>query len=70
MLNVVNIPTDIDDGRARKRLLEMGIGSSAGFGPLKGKAWRVGLMGYNANLKRVDRLLGGLEEVIAEQRRS
>ncbi len=70
MLNVVNIPADVDDARARQRLLEMGIEISAGFGALKGKAWRVGLMGYNAEIERVDRLLAGLEEVIVEQRHS
>jgi len=69
MLNVVNIPDGVDDHRVRSRLLEMGIEIAAGFGPLKGRAWRVGLMGYNADPDRIDVLLGGLEEVLRDERR-
>ncbi len=68
MLNVVNIPEGVDDACVRKGLLERGIEIAAGFGHLKGKAWRVGLMGYNARPERIDILLGGLEEVLKEQR--
>jgi alanine-glyoxylate transaminase/serine-glyoxylate transaminase/serine-pyruvate transaminase len=63
-LNVVAIPPGVDDLRVRRRLLEMGIEIAGGFGPLQGKTWRIGLMGYNARPEAVDRLLGGLEEVI------
>ena len=69
MLNVVNIPDGVDDARVRKALLDRGIEIAAGFGSLKGKAWRVGLMGYNARPERIDILLGGLEEVLREQRK-
>lgn len=69
MLNVVNIPDAIDDVRVRKTLLDRGIEISAGFGPLQGKAWRIGLMGYNADRKRIDVLLGELEEVLKEARK-
>ncbi len=69
MLNVVNIPDAIDDVRVRKTLLDRGIEISAGFGPLQGKAWRIGLMGYNADRKRIDVLLGELEEVLQEAKK-
>lgn len=69
MLNVVNIPEGVDDAQVRTRLLEMGIEIGAGFGPLNGKAWRVGLMGYNANADRVDQLLDGLETVLTAARK-
>ena len=65
MLNVIRIPEHVEDAAARSRLLEMGIEIGAGFGPLKGKAWRVGLMGVNAAPEPVDRLLGALEEVLS-----
>jgi alanine-glyoxylate transaminase/serine-glyoxylate transaminase/serine-pyruvate transaminase len=68
MLNVVNIPEGVDDATVRTKLLDRGIEVSAGFGPLKGKAWRIGLMGYNADPARIDVLLGGLEEVLNEER--
>jgi len=64
MLNVINIPPGVDDLTVRKRLLEGGIEIGAGFGPLKGKAWRVGLMGTNATVDVVDRLVGELGEVL------
>lgn len=69
MLNVVNIPGGVDDALVRKKLLDRGIEIAAGFGPLKGKAWRIGLMGYNADPARIDVLLGGLEEVLKEEGR-
>ncbi len=68
MLNVVNIPGGVDDAAVRKSMLDRGIEIAPGFGHLKGKAWRVGLMGYNARVERIDVLLGGLEEVLKEQR--
>ena len=68
MLNVINIPDGVDDLAVRKRMLERGIEIGAGFGPLKGKAWRVGLMGTNARAEVVDRLLTELGEAMAERR--
>lgn len=67
MLNVIEIPTGVDDAAVRKSMLARGIEISGGFGPLKGKTWRVGLMGTNANDAPIARLLGALEEVLREQ---
>lgn len=64
MLNVVNIPDGVDDGLVRQRMLERGIEIGGGFGPLKGKAWRVGLMGTNATGEVVDRLIEELGSVL------
>jgi alanine-glyoxylate transaminase/serine-glyoxylate transaminase/serine-pyruvate transaminase len=64
MLNVINIPQGADDAAVRGELLKRGIEISGGFGPLKGKTWRVGLMGNNANKERIDRLLQALGEVL------
>lgn len=67
MLNVINIPDGVDDVTVRKQMLERGIEIGGGFGPLKGKAWRVGLMGTNATPEVVDRLIGQLGEVLADR---
>ena len=67
MLNVVNIPQGVDDAAVRSAMLERGIEIAGGFGPLKGKTWRVGLMGVNADPERIETLLGALEEVLREQ---
>jgi alanine-glyoxylate transaminase / serine-glyoxylate transaminase / serine-pyruvate transaminase len=45
-LNSVGVPSGIDEATVRKRLLaEFNIEIGAGLGPLKGRVWRVGLMG-------------------------
>jgi alanine-glyoxylate transaminase/serine-glyoxylate transaminase/serine-pyruvate transaminase len=66
MLNVVTIPDGVDDVAVRRQLLDRGIEIGGGFGPLKGKAWRVGLMGVNATAEVVDRLLGELGDVLRD----
>lgn len=67
MLHVINIPDGVDDLKARGALLDRGIEIAGGFGPLKGKTWRVGLMGHNARAEAVDTLLAALGEVLAQQ---
>jgi len=67
-LSVIRIPEGVDDAAVRRGLLERGIEIAGGFGPLKGKTWRVGLMGYNATPERVDLLLGAMEEVLKGER--
>jgi alanine-glyoxylate transaminase/serine-glyoxylate transaminase/serine-pyruvate transaminase len=53
------------EGRIRQRLLEeCGIEIGGGLGPVKGKIWRVGLMGETSQPKNVMRFLQALEEVL------
>jgi alanine-glyoxylate transaminase/serine-glyoxylate transaminase/serine-pyruvate transaminase len=66
MLTCVMIPDGADDAEVRGRLLkEFGIEIVGGFGPLKGKAWRIGLMGYSATERNVHYLLAALKEILA-----
>ena len=45
----VEIPDGVDDARVRAQLLDgFGIEIGTSFGPLKGRIWRIGTMGYNA----------------------
>jgi alanine-glyoxylate transaminase/serine-glyoxylate transaminase/serine-pyruvate transaminase len=68
-LTAVRIPAGIDDARARKHLLdELGVEIGGGLGPLKGKAWRIGLMGAGATRRNVELCLAGLRSALAEQR--
>lgn len=67
MTNVtgVYIPQGIDGERVRTRMredFEIEIGSA--FGPLQGKIWRIGAMGYNAEKHKVLLTLGALEAVL------
>ena len=62
----VYIPYGIDGEKVRRALLEeyrIEIGTS--FGPLHGRIWRIGTMGYNARQDAVLVTLGALEAVLA-----
>lgn len=64
-LNAVLLPDGVDDVAGRKRLLtEFGIEVGGGLGDYKGKAWRIGLMGYNSRPNCVFQLLAALEQVL------
>jgi alanine-glyoxylate transaminase/serine-glyoxylate transaminase/serine-pyruvate transaminase len=64
-LNSVTIPAGVDDGAVRRQLLaEYNLEIGAGLGPLAGKVWRIGLMGYGASRKNVLLVLGALESVL------
>jgi len=65
MLTCVLIPDGVEDAPVRNRLLnQYGIEIVGGFGPLKGKAWRIGLMGYSATERNVHYLLAALKEIL------
>jgi (S)-ureidoglycine-glyoxylate aminotransferase len=62
------IPEGVNGDRARGALLEdfnIEIGTS--FGPLHGRIWRIGAMGYNARKDAVLVTLGALETVLAAE---
>lgn len=65
MLNAVKVPDGVDEASVRSRLLlDHGIEIGAGLGPLAGKIWRIGLMGYNARPEVVQRFLAALRAVL------
>jgi alanine-glyoxylate transaminase/serine-glyoxylate transaminase/serine-pyruvate transaminase len=65
MINAVRIPPGIDDARVRQRLYdEFNIEIGSGLGPLKGKIWRVGLMGHGARVENVELLVRALRQLI------
>jgi alanine-glyoxylate transaminase/serine-glyoxylate transaminase/serine-pyruvate transaminase len=67
-LNAVRIPSGVDDAACRKRLLEeFGIEIGGGLGDFKGKAWRIGLMGYSSRANNVLLLLAALEQCLEAQ---
>ncbi len=64
-LTTCTIRPGIDDGAFRKRLLnEYNIEISGGFGPLKGKIWRIGLMGFSSRKENVTLLLAAMRELL------
>ncbi|WP_026185995.1 pyridoxal-phosphate-dependent aminotransferase family protein [Thioalkalivibrio thiocyanodenitrificans] len=67
-LNAVSVPAGVDEAAVRKALLDdYGLEIGAGLGPLAGKVWRIGLMGFGANRKNVLLCLGALENTLAGQ---
>jgi alanine-glyoxylate transaminase/serine-glyoxylate transaminase/serine-pyruvate transaminase len=68
MLNAVLIPSGADDAAVRKQLLnEFGIEIGGGLGPLKGKTWRIGLMGSGSSASNVLLFLAALEKCLLDQ---
>jgi alanine-glyoxylate transaminase / serine-glyoxylate transaminase / serine-pyruvate transaminase len=66
-VTAVNIPAEIEDGSVRKQLLdEFNIEIAGGLGPLKGKIWRVGLMGYSCQKNNVLIFLAALEKTLSD----
>ncbi|MEZ6126208.1 MAG: alanine--glyoxylate aminotransferase family protein [Planctomycetaceae bacterium] len=69
MLNSVLIPEGVDDATVRRRLLtEFGIEIGGGLGPMKGKTWRIGLMGEAASQRNVLLFLAALEKCLTGSR--
>jgi alanine-glyoxylate transaminase/serine-glyoxylate transaminase/serine-pyruvate transaminase len=65
-LNTVKIPAGVDDAKVRSFLLNQhNIEIGSGFGALKGKIWRVGLMGTNSTENIVLLLLSALRSALS-----
>jgi len=67
MNNVVGvvIPDGVDDAAVRTAMLgDYGIEIGTSFGPLRGRIWRIGTMGYNARKDAVLITLAALEQVL------
>lgn len=61
----VHIPAGVSGETVRSALLtEFGIEIGTAFGPLQGKIWRIGTMGYNARADAVLLTLAALEVVL------
>jgi len=61
----VHIPEGIDGDAARAAMLtDYGIEIGTSFGPLHGKVWRIGVMGYNARRDTVLTTLAALEQLL------
>jgi alanine-glyoxylate transaminase/serine-glyoxylate transaminase/serine-pyruvate transaminase len=64
-LCAVKVPNGVDDAAVRTRLLrQYGIEIGGGLGPLKGKLWRIGLMGAGASERNVVLVLAALRSAL------
>src|SRR5437016_5766545 len=68
MLTPVVVPDGVDELRVRQRLLDdFGIEIGAAFGPLEGRIWRIGTMGYSASRRNVLTGLAALGSVLRRE---
>ena len=64
----VHIPQGVDGDKVRRALLaDFNIEIGTSFGPLHGRIWRIGTMGYNARRDAVLVTLGALEAVLSQE---
>ena len=67
-LNAVRIPDRVDDAKVRGYLLStFNLEIGGGLGTLKGKVWRVGLMGYSSSAEKILFFLSALSSALAVQ---
>jgi alanine-glyoxylate transaminase / serine-glyoxylate transaminase / serine-pyruvate transaminase len=67
-LTTCRVAATIDEPAFRRRLLdEYNIEIAGGFGPLKGKVFRIGLMGFSSRKENVALLLAALQQVLGRQ---
>lgn len=64
----VVVPGGVDELRVRHRLIaDFGIEIGAAFGPLQGRIWRIGTMGYSARRENILLCLAALESVLRRE---
>ena len=64
-LTTIWVPDGVDEAKVRMKLLEdYNIEIAGGLGIFKGKAWRVGLMGYSSKKEWVLLLLSALKKIL------
>jgi alanine-glyoxylate transaminase/serine-glyoxylate transaminase/serine-pyruvate transaminase len=67
-LNTVKVPEGVDEAQARQRMLDRyGVEIGAGLGPMRGRIWRIGLMGASASPLHVRMGLTALADALAAQ---
>ena len=66
-ISTIMVPEGIDEAEVRSKLLsEFNVEIGAGLGPLAGKVWRFGLMGYTANSANVMLCLSALGSILSK----
>jgi alanine-glyoxylate transaminase/serine-glyoxylate transaminase/serine-pyruvate transaminase len=66
-LTTVRIPAGVDEAQVRSRLLrEFNIEIAGGLGDLRGRIWRIGLMGHSSRRENVFLLLSALDYLLGD----
>ena len=65
-LNTPRVPPGVDDAKVRQFLLEKySMEIAGGFGPLAGKVFRIGTMGYSSTAENVQLILEALRDALS-----
>jgi (S)-ureidoglycine---glyoxylate transaminase len=65
VVTCVTVPAHVDEAGVRRMMLEeFGVEIASSFGPLQGKIWRIGAMGYSARKENVYHVLFALEAAL------
>jgi (S)-ureidoglycine-glyoxylate aminotransferase len=65
VVHLVKVPEGVNEGAVRQTMLhEFGIEIAGAFGPLAGKVWRIGSMGYSCRKENILRVLSALEATL------
>ena len=69
VVTAIEIPEGVDGKSVRAQLIEdFGIEIATSFGPLDGKIWRIGNMGYSSQKRNILLTLGALEAVLMQHK--
>ncbi len=64
-LTTVSVPDGVDEAEIRRHLLdEYDVEIAGGLGAFRGKAWRIGLMGYSSRRENILVLIGALQRLL------
>ena len=64
-VTTVRVPEGVNEAEVRRRLrAEYNIAIAGGLGDMKGKVWRIGLMGHSAREQNVRHLIGALDKIL------
>ncbi len=67
-LTVVEVPEGVNEATVRKHLLDVyNLEIGGGLGPMKGKVWRIGLMGHSSTARNVTLCLSALSSALRAQ---
>lgn len=65
VVHMVKVPEGVDEAAVRQTMLqEFGVEIAGAFGPLAGKVWRIGSMGYSCRKNNILHVLTALESAL------
>lgn len=68
-LTTIRVPDGVNEAEVRRRLLtEYDIEIGGGLGDLKGKVWRIGLMGYGSSRQNITLLLSAIKDILGSMK--